>query len=74
MHGWVGLTEREREVLVLVARGRSNTDIATDLVLTEATVKTHVNRLFAKLRVRSRAQAVVMAYESGLVVPGRREP
>ncbi|QBR93888.1 response regulator [Nocardioides euryhalodurans] len=70
----VGLTEREREVLVLVARGRSNTDIATDLVLTEATVKTHVNRLFAKLRVRSRAQAVVVAYESGLVVPGRRDP
>ena len=65
------LTERERGVLRLVAQGRSNTEIADLLVLTEATIKTHVNRVFAKLRVRSRAQAVVMAYECGLVVPGR---
>ena len=65
------LTDRERDVLRLLAQGRSNTEIAATLVLTEATIKTHVNRVFAKLRVRSRAQAVVMAYECGLVVPGR---
>jgi DNA-binding NarL/FixJ family response regulator len=64
------LTEREREVLELIARGRSNGDIAEALVLSEGTVKTHVNRIFRKLGLRDRAQAVVVAYESGLVEPG----
>jgi DNA-binding NarL/FixJ family response regulator len=64
------LTEREREVLVLIATGLSNDEIAQKLVLSAATVKTHVNRVFAKTGVRDRAQAVIAAYESGLVAPG----
>ncbi|MGZ4165915.1 MAG: response regulator transcription factor [Solirubrobacteraceae bacterium] len=64
------LTPREREVLALVGRGRSNAEIAEQLVLSPLTAKTHVARLFSKLRARDRAQLVVTAYESGLVVPG----
>jgi DNA-binding NarL/FixJ family response regulator len=64
------LTPRELEVLTLVGRGRSNTELARALTLSEATVKTHVARIFAKLALRDRAQAVVLAYETGLVAPG----
>ena len=66
------LTDRELEVLRLMATGRSNAEIATDLYLGEATVKTHVGRVLAKLAARDRVQAVVIAYESGLVTPGQR--
>jgi DNA-binding NarL/FixJ family response regulator len=66
-----GLTEREREVLVLVGRGRSNDEVAAELFVSRATVKSHVNHVFAKLGITSRVQAVVLCYEHGLVVPGR---
>ncbi len=62
-----GLTGREREILVLVASGLSNHEIATHLHLSRATVKTHISHLLAKLHARDRAQLVIAAYESGLV-------
>ncbi|MCP5024858.1 MAG: response regulator transcription factor [Actinomycetia bacterium] len=65
------LTERERDVLVEMARGRSNREIAESLFVGETTIKTHVGHIFTKLEARDRAQAVVAAYESGLVRPGQ---
>ncbi|MDG4808103.1 response regulator transcription factor [Micromonospora sp. WMMD1120] len=69
-----GVTEREREVLTLIARGLSNAELATHLHLSPATVKTHVGRLLTKLAVRDRAQLVIVAYETGLVGPGGTGP
>jgi DNA-binding NarL/FixJ family response regulator len=66
------LTPREVEVLTLIGRGRSNADIAAELVVAQTTVKTHVARVLAKLSLNDRAQAVIAAYETGLIRPGRR--
>jgi DNA-binding NarL/FixJ family response regulator len=66
------LTPRELEVLRLLARGLSNAELATSLQLSDATVKTHVARILSKLRLRDRAQAIVVAYETGLVTPGAK--
>jgi DNA-binding NarL/FixJ family response regulator len=68
------LTEREREVLELLGAGQSNTEIARELYLGEATVKTHVSKILQKLALRDRIQAVVFAYENGIAVPGTTQP
>lgn len=68
------LSDRERQVLTMLARGLSNAEIAHELVVSDATVKTHVARLLSKLAVRDRIQAIVLAYESGFIRPGQRPP
>jgi DNA-binding NarL/FixJ family response regulator len=68
------LTPREREVLTLIAAGLSNSEIAAQLVLSQATIRTHVNRILSKLALRDRTQAAVLAYETGLVRPGQAHP
>jgi DNA-binding NarL/FixJ family response regulator len=74
---WAGLlaqlSEREREILVWMARGLSNRDLATKLFVSETTVKTHVSSVLSKLGLSSRVQAVVVAYEAGVVRPGEAE-
>ncbi|MFL5588306.1 MAG: response regulator transcription factor [Ktedonobacteraceae bacterium] len=62
----MGLTEREREVLRLIVQGRTNSEIATELIISEATVKTHINHIFAKLGLATRTHAVVLAHQLGL--------
>jgi len=74
VEGFADLTERELEVMRLVAKGMSNAEVAAALYLGEATVKTHVGRILAKLALRDRVQVVVVAYESGLVTPGGDPP
>jgi len=74
INGFADLTERELEVMRLVAKGMSNAEVAAALYLGEATVKTHVGRILAKLDLRDRVQVVVVAYESGLVTPGGDPP
>ncbi|MGH3283464.1 MAG: LuxR C-terminal-related transcriptional regulator, partial [Streptosporangiaceae bacterium] len=69
-----GLTDRERQVMALVAEGLSNDEIAARLFLSPLTAKTHVSRIMTKLNARDRAQLVVLAYETGLVTPGGRDP
>src|SRR4029077_7900186 len=68
------LTDRERQVMALVAEGLSNDEIAARLFLSPLTSKTHVSRIMSKLNARDRAQLVVLAYETGLVTPGHRDP